>query len=88
MNSLAGKFVPADGGNGGKGGDVVICASARIKSLSNVRKIQMAPRGRAGGNQRRRGADGGDLVLHVPCGTVVFRAPATELEADGAQRAP
>ena len=77
--------MPADGGNGGKGGDVVIVASARIKSLSNVRKIQMAPKGGSGGNQRRRGADGADLMLHVPCGTVVFRGPPTESQQDGAQ---
>ena len=81
--SFAGKFVPADGGNGGKGGDVIIRASGPIKSLSNVQKIQMAPRGRAGGNQRRRGADGADLTLLVPCGTVVFRGPDTVLHLDG-----
>jgi GTPase involved in cell partitioning and DNA repair len=68
----AGRNVPADGGNGGKGGDVIIRADARVRSLRNVENVQNAPAGRAGGGQRQRGADGADLVVLVPCGTVVL----------------
>ena len=72
--NAAGKFVPADGGNGGRGGDVAIQASAAVKSLTNVRRVQRGAAGGAGANQRQRGADGADLTLHVPCGTVVYRS--------------
>ena len=64
--------MPADGGNGGKGGDVLIQADARVKSLRNVERVQTAPAGRPGGSHGQRGGDGANLVVSVPCGTVVL----------------
>ena len=69
-----GRNVPADGGNGGKGGDVVFQAAAAVKSLRNVERVQTAPAGRAGAGHRQRGADGADLIVPVPCGTVILKA--------------
>lgn len=70
------KYVPRggpDGGNGGRGGSVVLEVSRQLNSLQDYRyKHHFAgtPGGRGGGN-RRHGKDGPDLVLQVPPGTIV-----------------
>lgn len=64
-----------DGGSGGAGGAVVIEASGSRGTLSEFhrkRHFRAAP-GRRGGPQDRAGRAGEDLVIHVPCGTVVSR---------------
>lgn len=62
-----------DGGDGGKGGDVVLVASSKRTSLLSIgrRKRYAAPKGRPGGPRLRSGANGDDLVLEVPVGTQV-----------------
>jgi GTP-binding protein len=62
-----------DGGDGGHGGDVVMIADAGLRDLSNYRHRRhfRAPRGGHGQGKQRHGASGEDLVLSVPCGTVV-----------------
>ena len=62
-----------DGGDGGRGGDVVIQASARLSSLIDYRYKHhfRAERGTHGKGARKDGRDGEDLVLPVPMGTVV-----------------
>ena len=62
-----------DGGDGGKGGDVVIMADASLSSLVDYRYKHhfKAGRGTHGQGKRMHGAAGEDLVLKVPCGTVV-----------------
>jgi len=79
------KHVPRggpDGGNGGKGGDVVLEVSPQVNSLADYRFKHhfAAGSGGRGGKSRRHGRDGGDLVLAVPAGTLVT-------EDDGALRA-
>jgi GTPase len=70
------KYVPRggpDGGDGGRGGDVIFKTSTRLHSLLDLRlktKFQ-AGDGEAGGTQKRSGAAGQDLVLHVPPGTII-----------------
>jgi GTPase len=80
------KFVPKggpDGGDGGRGGDVVLVADPSLRDLSSLQRrrwIRAAPGGNGGG-ARRHGADGADVLLHVPAGTQVVSADG-ELIAD------
>lgn len=62
-----------DGGDGGRGGDVVIQASSRLSSLIDYRYKHhfRAERGTHGKGARKDGKDGEDLILNVPMGTVV-----------------
>ena len=69
-------FVPKggpDGGDGGHGGNVVVVADPQLSSLIDYRYKHhfKAARGVHGKGARRHGADGADLVLRVPLGTVV-----------------
>jgi GTP-binding protein len=70
------KFVPRggpDGGDGGKGGDVILEVKATLNTL-NFRKKErfLAQEGRPGSKQNMTGKSGDDLVLSVPPGTLVF----------------
>jgi len=70
------KFVPfggPDGGDGGKGGDVVIVADETVSNLRTFRRRRdyKAARGRDGAGKKRHGKNGEDLVLPVPVGTVI-----------------
>jgi GTP-binding protein len=80
------KHVPKggpDGGDGGRGGDVVLVADARLRDLSSLRARTRfkAGRGEPGRGARKHGADGGSIELHVPVGTAAYGA-AGELIAD------
>ncbi|HJA28553.1 MAG TPA: GTPase ObgE [Candidatus Olsenella pullicola] len=80
-------FVPKggpDGGDGGRGGSVIIEADAQLSSLIDYRYKHhfRAERGTHGQGARRHGRDGEDLVLRVPVGTVVRELdPATQTPA-------
>jgi GTP-binding protein len=81
------KYVPKggpSGGDGGKGGDVVLVADRSVKTLVDFRYHPhvKAERGRHGEGSLRKGADGADAVVHVPPGTVVYDAETNELFAD------
>ena len=70
------KFVPRggpDGGNGGRGGNVVLEVSRQLNSLQDYRFKHhfAAERGGRGGGSRRHGKDAPDIVLPVPPGTLV-----------------
>jgi GTP-binding protein len=62
-----------DGGDGGRGGSVVLRASEGVNTLIEYarRRHFRAERGGSGGSNNSRGADGGDIVLLVPVGTQV-----------------
>ena len=62
-----------NGGDGGHGGSVVLRASSDVATLVDYhhRPHRSAERGRHGEGDQRRGADGADVVLTVPIGTVV-----------------
>ena len=62
-----------DGGDGGRGGNVVVQADAQRSSLIDYRFKHpfKAGRGTHGQGAKRHGADGADIVLPVPLGTVV-----------------
>jgi GTP-binding protein len=71
------KYVPKggpDGGDGGRGGDVVLVADARLRDLSAFRgkTVFAAGRGGNGRGTRKHGADGSTLELNVPVGTQVL----------------
>lgn len=70
------KYLPKGGptgGNGGRGADVIIVVDTQVLSLEGFRnkRLMRAENGRAGGPSRQQGRRGKDLVLRVPCGTVV-----------------
>src|SRR5512139_869778 len=78
------KFKPLggpDGGNGGKGGSVVIAVDPQATTLLDYHHTphRRATNGKPGGGDERNGADGADLVLAVPEGTVVKDADGTVL---------
>src|ERR671936_2215665 len=68
------EFGGPDGGDGGRGGDIVFVAADNLNTLIDYRYRQhfRAPDGRPGAGRDRTGADGDDLVLQVPVGTQVM----------------
>ncbi len=87
VSFLREKFVPfggPNGGDGGKGGDVVIEVSGNISTLLDLRQRphQKARRGSHGMGKNRHGAKGDDLCITVPPGTVIKDADTDELLAD------
>jgi GTP-binding protein len=78
------KFKPLggpDGGNGGRGGDVVLIVDPNVHTLLDFHHHphQKAGNGRQGAGSNRNGADGEDLELSVPDGTVVLDEDGTVL---------
>lgn len=78
-------FVPRggpDGGDGGRGGNVIFKTSTRVHSLLDLKlktKYRAAD-GAPGKNQKRSGADAEDLVIIVPPGTVIKNLEGTVLK--------
>ena len=68
------EFGGPDGGDGGKGGDVVFEAVPGLNTLIDFRYTQhfRAPRGKGGAGSNRTGGGGEDLVVKVPVGTQVL----------------
>ncbi|HWG55742.1 MAG TPA: GTPase ObgE [Gaiellaceae bacterium] len=80
------KHVPKggpDGGDGGRGGDVVLIADAALRDLSAFRSktVFKAGRGEPGRGARKHGADGATVEIRVPVGTQAYGADG-ELLAD------
>ena len=78
------KFKPLggpDGGNGGRGGDVILTVDPQVTTLLafHHRPHHRAGHGRPGQGSNRSGADGEDVVLSVPDGTVVLAPDGTEV---------
>lgn len=70
------KYVPRggpDGGDGGKGGDVILCVDTRLDTLLDLASMvrYIAENGRHGEGSGRRGKSGKDLIIRIPKGTVV-----------------
>lgn len=81
------KYVPKggpDGGNGGKGGDVIIRAEKQLTTLLDFRykKRYIAQNGNPGEGSNREGHSGQGILIKVPCGTIVKNAASGELVAD------
>ncbi|HET7020402.1 MAG TPA: GTPase ObgE [Xanthobacteraceae bacterium] len=78
------EFGGPNGGDGGKGGDVVVEAVDGLNTLIDYRYQQhfKAKNGRAGMGKDRHGASGQDIVLKVPAGTQVYEEDGEVLLAD------
>jgi GTP-binding protein len=73
------KFVPKggpDGGDGGRGGDVVVITDAALRDLSAYRRVKILRAGRGGNGRgsKKHGADGETVEIYVPVGTQVLDA--------------
>lgn len=78
------KYIPRggpNGGDGGKGGDVVFCVKRNVKTLANLRfkRFFKAQNGGDGMGWNRFGKDGEDVVIAVPPGTAIRDAETNEL---------
>ena len=68
-----------DGGDGGNGGSIIFRSVNNLNTLSKFRfqrKFE-AENGKRGGSQNKTGSDGKDLIIEVPCGTLLY-----DLETD------
>ena len=86
------KYVPhggPDGGDGGKGGDVILEVSPTLNTLSAFRRRRRfhAADGGHGGGNNKSGRNGTDEIIHVPPGTVVRDENSGELLGDLVQPA-
>lgn len=86
------KFVPRggpDGGDGGRGGNVILTAENRVRTLLRFRHERhfTAEAGGNGGANNRHGKNAKDIVIKVPIGTVVFEKghdePLVDLDREG-----
>lgn len=71
------RFIPRggpDGGDGGKGGDVIIAGNKDLASLRDFRykRNYKAESGTAGSGSNKTGREGSDIIINVPLGTVVY----------------
>jgi len=78
------EFGGPDGGDGGKGGDIVIEAVEGLNTLIDFRYTQhfRAPRGKGGAGQNQTGASGKDLVIKVPIGTEILTDDKDQVLSD------
>ena len=73
-----------DGGDGGKGGDIIFRTNEGLNTLAKFRyeKSFISESGKRGGNNNKTGADGEDLYIEVPPGTVIFNESLKEKVVD------
>jgi GTP-binding protein len=81
------KFIPRggpSGGNGGRGGSVIVRADAKINTLVDLRykKHYKAGRGGDGGANDKHGKNGENLTLRVPVGTIIYETETGKKLAD------
>ena len=81
------KYVAAggpDGGDGGKGGNIVFVADSNLSTLADFRykRKYSAPKGENGRGGRCKGRNAEDLIIRVPVGTVVKEEQSGRILAD------
>ena len=81
------KFIPRggpDGGDGGKGGDVIFRVDPNLNTLVNFRNLKylIAKNGQSGAGNKKTGQDAEDLIVMVPKGTVIFDSISNKLIYD------
>ena len=87
MHMHRAKYAPLggpDGGNGGRGGHVILRGNHNYWTLLHLRYDRhiFATHGENGGKNKSTGADGKDRYIDVPCGTVVYNAETGEYICD------
>ncbi len=89
------KFIPKggpDGGDGGRGGDIILRGDSQLWTLLHLKfkKHIFAGDGGVGSSNNKSGADGGDVIVHVPLGTIAKDAETEnilfEITHDGEQK--
>ena len=81
------KYLPKggpDGGDGGKGGDIILVGNANMWTLLHLRFTRhlRADHGSSGGKQRSTGADGKNIIIEVPLGTIAKNPDTDEILAE------
>ncbi len=81
------KYIPfggPDGGDGGRGGDVILRAASQVKTLIDVsrKRHYKAQRGAHGEGGKKKGRDGEGITLSVPIGTQIWDEEANQLVGD------
>lgn len=81
------KYVPhggPDGGDGGRGGDVILEVKTTLNTLSAFRHVRryVADNGKRGGRNNRYGKSADDLILFIPPGTVIYDTETNEILGD------
>ena len=73
-----------DGGDGGKGGDIVFVVDTNLSTLNDFKykRKYKAPNGNPGQTGRRNGRKGEDLVIEVPRGTIIREVQSGKVMAD------
>ena len=61
------------GGNGGRGGNIIFSTNPNLHTLQDIRyrRLYKAENGKSGGANKRTGKSGEDLIIQVPCGTII-----------------
>jgi GTP-binding protein len=61
------------GGNGGRGGNIIFSTNPNLHTLQDIRyrRLYKAKNGNSGGANKRTGKSGEDLIIQVPCGTII-----------------
>ncbi len=78
------KYIPKggpDGGDGGKGGDIIMQGNAQLWTLLHLKYMRhvIAENGESGGIQRSTGANGKSIVIELPIGTIARNAETDEI---------
>jgi len=81
------KYVPRggpDGGDGGKGGDIIFEVKVTLNTLASFRHVRryIADDGKGGGANNRYGKSGNDLIIYIPAGTVIYDNDTGEILGD------
>ena len=81
------KYIPKggpDGGNGGRGGNIIIKADSNLHTLQDIRysRIYRAKNGTPGSSNMKTGKNGEDIIIHVPLGTLIRKISSEVAVAD------
>ena len=73
-----------DGGDGGRGGDIIFVVDEGLNTLTDFRHVRkyVAEPGAEGGKRNQHGKDGKDLIIKVPLGTIIKEAESDKVIAD------
>ena len=81
------KFIPKggpDGGNGGRGGNIVLIGDSNLRTLQDYRykKKYIASNGYPGSSNSKSGKNGNDIKIRIPLGTIVKNLKSSEVVVD------